>query len=428
MVDYVGGGCNAAGMSSPGFWETFPREFHVCFVSQPDEGHERDQGNMKLKDCINLQHLQRMAKQRLPTPIFDFLEGGADDEWTLGQNPEAFNHYPLTTRTLVDISSINTATRILGQDIAWPVIVAPTGASELFHRDAESAVARAAAESATLYTLSTMSNTSLEQVAAASSAARAFQLYVFRDRQRVESLVDRCRNAGYQSLVLTVDTPLSGNRERDRVNGMSIPPRWNLRNLAKFARKPEWSLNAAFRCKYDLANFSDVGAGETRGLALDYINRQFDRSVTWEQAEWLARLWNGPFAIKGILSAADARRAADIGATAIWISNHGGRQLDGVAATVDCLPGIRKAVGVDIEIILDGGVRRGTHVLKALALGANACALGRPCLYGLAAAGQAGVTHSLSILRAELERAMALAGCRNIADINADVLHQPIIY
>lgn len=378
---------------------------------------------MKLKQCINIKNLRDMAGRRLPRPIFDFLEGGAEGEWTLQANSRAFDRYPLSTRTLVDISSIDMSTRLLGQDLSWPVIVAPTGASQLFHIDAEPAVARAAAEANTLYTLSTMSNTSLEAVSTASPTARAFQLYVFRDRQRVESLVERCRKAGYQALVLTVDTPLSGNRERDRANGMSIPPRWTARNLLQFASKPSWSLNAKFRCHFELANFSDVGAGDTHGLALDYVNRQFDRSVTWEQAAWLAKLWDGPLAIKGILSASDAQRAVDIGATAVWISNHGGRQLDGVAATLDCLPGIRKAVGNDIEIILDGGVRRGSHVLKALALGANACALGRPCLYGLAAGGQAGVTLSLNILKSELERAMALAGCRSIADISSKNLH-----
>jgi L-lactate dehydrogenase (cytochrome) len=380
---------------------------------------------MKIGKSINIENLQGQARRRLPAPIFDFLEGGADDEWSLRQNQKAFNRYPLSTRTLRDISTIDCKTRILEQDISWPVIVAPTGASELFHRSAEPAVASAAAEAGTLYTLSTMSNTSLETVGAACTGAKAFQLYVFRDRHRVESLVERCRHAGYQALVLTVDTPLSGNRERDRRNGMSIPPRWNLRNVARFAMRPEWSLNAAFRCKYELGNFTDVGAGDNKGLALDYINRQFDRSVTWEQAAWLARLWNGPFAVKGILSPDDARRAVDIGATAIWVSNHGGRQLDGVPATVDCLPAIRKAVGERTEIILDGGIRRGTHVLKALALGANACALGRPCLYGLAAAGQAGVTQSLTILRSEFERAMALAGCSRIADIDAGLLWKP---
>ncbi len=395
------------------------REFHE---------HSKATGRqlpMNLKHCINIRNLQEMACRRLPRPIFDFLEGGAEDEWTMRENGRAFERYPLVTKTLVDISQVNLSTRVLGQDLGWPVIVAPTGASELFHRDAEAAVARAAADAGTLYTLSTMSNTSLEEVGAATDGAKAFQLYVFRDRGRVESLVERSRAAGYRALVLTVDTPLSGNRERDRANGMSIPPRWTARNLLQFASRPAWSLNAKFRCRFELANFSDVGAGDTRGLALDYVNRQFDRSVTWEQAAWLAKLWNGPLAIKGILSPGDAQRAADIGASAIWISNHGGRQLDGVAATVDCLPAIRRAVGKDMEIILDGGVRRGTHVLKALALGANACAVGRPCLYGLAAAGQAGVTLSLNILRAELERAMALAGCASLADINSDLLHQP---
>jgi L-lactate dehydrogenase (cytochrome) len=382
---------------------------------------------MNLNRCINIRNLQEMASRHLPRPIFDFLEGGADDEWTLRENTRAFERYPLVTKTLVDISQVSLSTRLLGQDLGWPVIVAPTGASQLFHPEAEPAVTRAAAETGTLYTLSTMSNTPLEEVGAATDAAKAFQLYVFRDRGRVESLVERSRAAGYQALVLTVDTPLSGNRERDRANGMSIPPRWTARNVLQFAGKPAWSLNAKFRCRFELANFSDVGAGDTHGLALDYVNRQFDRSVTWEQAAWLAKLWNGPLAIKGILSPGDAQRAADIGATAVWISNHGGRQLDGVTAAVDCLPAIRRAVGKDIEIILDGGVRRGTHVLKALALGANACAVGRPCLYGLAAAGQAGVTLSLSILRAELERAMALAGCPTLADVNSDILHPPAL-
>ncbi len=381
---------------------------------------------MKLSACYNLDDLRRKARRRLPRPIFDFLEGGADDEWTVRRNLSAYGRYPLTTRTLVDVSAIDTRTRVLGQDLDWPVVVAPTGASQLFHHQAEPAVARAAAASGSLYALSTMSNTSLEDVAAASGGPRAFQLYVFRDRSRVESLVDRCRAAGYTSLILTVDTPLSGNRERDRVNGMSIPPRWNARNLMQFASRPAWSWHALRTCDYALANFGDIGAGETNalGLALDYVNRQFDRSVTWEDARWLADLWDGPFAVKGILSAADARRAADIGATAVWLSNHGGRQLDGVTPAVDCVPAVRAAVGDSVEIIVDGGIRRGTQILKALALGANACALGRTCLYGLAAGGEAGVAHALSLLRAELERAMALAGSPAIDRIGPQLLHR----
>jgi L-lactate dehydrogenase (cytochrome) len=379
----------------------------------------------RLMNCLNLDDLRRMAWRRLPRPIFDFLEGGADDEWTARRNLRAFDDVALTTRTLVDISTLDTRSRLFGQPIDWPVIIAPTGASQLFHHTAEPAIARAAANSGTLYTLSTMSNTSLEEIGALNDAPKVFQLYVFKDRSRVESLIDRCRRADYRALCLTVDTPLSGNRERDRLNGMSIPPRWTLKNLLRFAARPTWSLNAAFRCRYTLANFDDLasaGTGST-ALALEYVNSQFDRTVTWRDAAWLAKLWNGPLAIKGILSAEDARRAVDVGATAVWVSNHGGRQLDGVPSAIECLPAVRAAVGGEIEIILDGGVRRGTHVLKALALGANACALGRPWLYGLAAAGEAGVSHALNILRSEFERDMALAGCAKLADIGPERLH-----
>jgi len=381
----------------------------------------RVQTKMTAQNPINIEHLRQLARRRLPRPIFDFLEGGSDDEWTLRRNLQGFDHYPLMSRTLVDTSTIDTRTQLLGRELAWPVIVAPTGASQLFHPGGELAVARAAGECETLYTLSTMSNTRLEDVGAASTAPKMFQLYVFRDRSRVESLVDRCRQSGYQALCLTVDTPLSGNRERDRVNGMRIPPRWTLRNLYQFASHPTWSLNARFRSNFALANFGDIapGASNAQQLAIEYVNSQFDRTLTWKDAEWLARLWGGPFAIKGIMSGEDARRAADIGATAVWISNHGGRQLDGLPATVSCIPAVREAVGDAVEIIVDGGIRRGTHVLKALALGANACALGRPCLYGLAAGGQSGVAHSLKLLRAEFERGMALAGCPSISDIGA---------
>jgi L-lactate dehydrogenase (cytochrome) len=379
---------------------------------------------MNLKRCYNIESLRQMARQRLPKPIFDFLEGGADDEWTTRENPRAFDKYPLSPRTLVNVEAIKTSTRILGQEIEWPVIIAPTGANELFHRTAEPAVARAAGDNGTIYTLSIMSNTSLEEVGAVNSSPKMLQLYVFRDRSRIESLVGRCKEAGYKALCLTVDTPVGGNRERDRVNGMRIPPRWTLSNLFQFASKPRWSVPAALQGKYELANFRDVARGDHGQLpVMEYINQQFDRSVTWKEARWLAKIWDGPFAIKGILSAEDARRAVDIGASAVWISNHGGRQLDGVPASIDCVRAVRSAVGDDIEIILDGGVRRGTHVLKALALGANACALGRPCLYGFAAAGQAGVDLSLKLLRDELKRAMELAGCADISDIGPDWLH-----
>ena len=380
---------------------------------------------MSLNDCFNIDELRKRAKRRLPRQIFDFLEGGAEDEWSLRNNCRAYEDYPLSTRTLVDVAAVDTRTRLLGRAIDWPVIVAPTGANELFHYTGEPAVARAAAAFGTWYALSTMSNTSLEAVADAGGGPRMLQVYVFRDRERVTSLVERSREAGYGALCLTVDTPVSGNRERDRANRMTIPPRWTPRNILRFAARPAWSLDALFRCEFALGNFADIGEGGLAGsgLALDYVNRQFDPGVTWEYAEWLARLWDGPFVVKGIISAADARRAVDIGASAVWISNHGGRQLDGVAATVDCIPRIREAVGDRVEVVVDGGIRRGTQILKALALGANACAVGRACMYGLAAAGQRGVEHSLTLLKEELKRAMALTGCPDIGAVGPQLLH-----
>jgi L-lactate dehydrogenase (cytochrome) len=379
---------------------------------------------MGLAECINIEDLRSLARRRLPGPIFDFLEGGADDEWTARRNVEAFDNYPLIPRTLVDVGTIDTKTNLLGRQIDWPVIIAPSGISAIFHHTGEAAVSRATGESGTFYSLSTMSSQSIEEIAALDDVLKIFQVYVFRDRELIEALVERCRSAGYDALCLTVDTPLSGNRERDRANGMSIPPQWTLSNLLKFAARPVWSLNALFRGRYELANFRDItrNAARSAQTTLEFVNNQFDRTVTWKDAAWLAKEWSGPFALKGVMSADDARRAVDIGATAVWLSNHGGRQIDGVPATIDCLADIRDAVGDSIEIIFDGGVRRGTHILKALALGANVCAIGRPYLYGLAAGGYTGVAHALEILRSELERDMALIGCPSLDDIGRHTL------
>jgi len=379
---------------------------------------------MQLNRCFNIEDLRRLACRRLPRPIFDFLEGGADDEWTVHRNIKGFEDYPLIPNTLVDVDNIDMSTRLLGRQIDWPVIAAPTGASALFHHTAESAVAQAVAESGTFYAMSTMSTQSLEAIGALNNAPKIFQVYVFRDRGLTEALVERCQAAQFDALCLTVDTPLSGNRERDRVNGMSIPPKWTVKSLLHFAAKPTWSFNSCFRSSFDLANFSDVAQTNIKPgqSALEYVNSQFDQTLTWDDAAWLAKKWQGPFALKGIMSAIDARRAVDIGATAIWLSNHGGRQFDGIPSTIECLAEIRAAVPDDIELIVDGGVRRGTHILKALALGANACAIGRPYLYGLAAGGFLGVAHALEILRSELERGMALLGTPTLEDIGRHCL------
>lgn len=375
---------------------------------------------MKLKHCHNINDLRTMARQRLPAPMFHYIDGGADDEATLRRNTQAFGDYELLPRTLIDVEHVNTGITLLGQDIEWPLIVAPTGMSRLFHHDGELAVARAAEKMGTIYSLSTLSTCDIETVAEAGSAAKMFQIYIHRDRGLTREFVERCKNSDYQALCLTVDMPVAGNREKDLVTGMTIPPRFTLSSMLSFAFHPYWSLNKIFRRKIELANVAEriKAAREPMGSIMEYANAQFDPSVGWEDAAELIQMWGGPFAIKGIMSADDAIRAAEIGATAVIVSNHAGRQLDGVPATIDCLPSIVEAVGGRMEIILDSGIRRGSHIAKALALGANACMVGRPYLYGLGAAGQQGVEHALSILRTELERTMALLGCTDIASIS----------
>lgn len=372
---------------------------------------------MQLDRCNNIADLRRMAKQRLPAPMFHYIDGGSDDEWSLRRNTTAFDDYELLPNYLRDISAIDTSTTLLGQKISWPVFLAPTGMSRLFHHEAEPAVARAAQKSGTFYTLSTMGTTRIEEIADQGPGPWMFQIYILKDRALTTEFVERCKAAKYQALCLTVDTALAGNRERDRVTGMVLPPRFSLKSFASFAAHPRWAFHLLKNPDFQIANVVHrVGKLGTVSL-IDYVNGQFDRTVTWDDVAWLVKQWGGPFVLKGIQSPADAKRAVDIGATAIMISNHGGRQLDAAPAPIDCVAAIRDAVGDRLELIVDGGVRRGTHVLKALALGANAVSIGRPYLYGLASGGQAGVERALGMLKSELERSMALLGCRTIAEI-----------
>jgi L-lactate dehydrogenase (cytochrome) len=379
---------------------------------------------MTLDRCYNIAHLRELARRRLPAPMFHYIDGGADDERTLARNTSAFDDYEFLPRVLRDVAQIDLSTSILGTQIDLPFFLAPTGMSRLFHRDKELGVARAAAAYRTLYSLSTMGTTSIEDIAALGAGPWMFQVYIFRDRGLTRELVERCRAAKVQALCLTVDTPLAGNRERDRVHGMSMPPRLTWRSAWSFATHPAWAAGVLLQPDFKLANVAHrvdaIGSG-TIGL-IDYVNKQFDRSISWRDAAWLAEQWGGPFAIKGLLRAEDARQAASIGATAVMLSNHGGRQLDSAAAPVSCVPAIRDAVGDALEIIVDGGIRRGTHVLKALALGADACSIGRSYLYGLAAGGQRGVERALHLLREELLRDMALLGCQRLDQVSPDLL------
>jgi L-lactate dehydrogenase (cytochrome) len=366
--------------------------------------------------CNNLTDFRRVARRKLPGPVFHYLDGGADDEITLARNTAAFADYELLPSQLSDVSHIDLRSTLFGQQVDWPVMIAPTGASKLFHAAGEQAVARAAAKFGMVYSLSTLSTATIEEVAAASAGPKAFQLYVFKDRGLTDEWLRRCSEAGYVALQLTVDTPVAGNRERDFVHGFGAPPRSRLRQLASFARHPGWLYRALVRKDLEMVNItsSSEAARDWKGGIRKYIDEQLERSLTWKDVEWLAARWRGPLVIKGVQTVADCRKAAESGAAAVMLSNHGGRQLESAPAPVDCIAAVADALRDRIEIFCDGGIRRGNHVVKALALGANACSIGRGYLFALAAAGQPGVERALELLRAETERTMALVGCNAV--------------
>jgi L-lactate dehydrogenase (cytochrome) len=381
---------------------------------------------MRLASCNNVMDFRRLAKRRLPTPVFHYIDGGADDEVAMRRNTTAFDDYELLPSQLSDVSNIDTSTTLFGQSVDWPVMISPTGASKLFHGAGECAVARAAEKFGMVYSLSTLSTATIEDVAAASSGPKLYQIYVFKDRGMTADQIERCKEAGYVALALTADTPMAGNRERDFVYGFGAAPRSRVRQVASFARYPGWLARTLIRKDLEMVNItsSDLSAKSWKGGIRKYIDDQLDRSLTWKDVEWLRNRWDGPLVIKGVQTVSDCRKAADAGATAVMLSNHGGRQLESAPAPVDCVAAVADALRDRLEIICDGGIRRGNHIVKALALGANACSIGRAYLYALAAGGQDGVERALGLLRSELERTMALAGCRTVAGIGGDTVNR----
>ena len=381
---------------------------------------------MRVSKCNNIADLRRLAKRRLPTPVFHYLDGGADDELSLLRNTRAFDDYELLPSHLSDVSSIDTRSSLFGQDIDWPVMISPTGASKLFHSDGESAVVRAAANFGTIYSLSTLATTSIADAAAGSDGPKMFQVYMFKDRALTSEFIELCKVSGYIALCLTVDTPVAGNRERDLVHGFSAAPRSRLRQAISFAQHPGWVARAIIRKDLDMVNITRSKAA-AQNIDTDiriFIYEQMDRSLTWKDVEWLRERWDGPLVVKGVLTVDDCRKAADAGATAVMLSNHGGRQLDSSPAPVDCVAAVADALRDRLEIICDGGIRRGSHIVKALALGANACSVGRGYLFGLAAGGQDGVERALTILRTEFERTLALIGCNSVAKLGSDSVQE----
>ena len=349
---------------------------------------------------LTIDEFEEAARGRLPRMVFDYFAGGSGEEWTLVENRRAFERWVLRPRVLVDVSDVDLRTTVLGQEVAFPILLAPTALQRMAHRYGELATARAAASVGALMVLSTVSTASMEEVAT-SGARRWFQLYVLKDRDLTAELVKRAHAAGYGALVLTVDAPILGRRFRDDRNRFSLPP-----GIA-------------------MANLEGMGLPESEGSRLfAFFVERHDGSLAWEDVAWLASLTPMPLVLKGVLRGDDARRGVDAGAAAIVVSNHGGRQLDGSPATIDVLPEVVEAVEGLAEVLVDGGIRRGSDVMKALAMGARAVLVGRPYLWGLAVDGEAGVRRVLELLRDDLELAMALCGCPTVSHIDRSLVAQ----
>ena len=376
---------------------------------------------MNINKCYNFNDFRKLAKKRLPSPIFHYIDGGADDETTLKRNTDSFNDCDLVPNVLASVGKPDLSTTVFGKKIDMPIFLSPTAMQRLYHHDGDKASARAAEKFGTIYSMSTMANNTIEEIAEISKGPKLFQLYVHKDQSITDDLIERCRTSGYDGMCLTVDTLVGGNRERDLRTGFTTPPKLTLQSLFSFAMRPEWVFNYFTHKKFELSNVAkktDKGTNIAKSV-VEYINEQYDPAMNWKDAEYCVKKWNKPFALKGVMSVEDAKRAIDIGCTAIMVSNHGGRQLDGSRSPFDQLPAIREAVGDKLEIILDGGVRRGTHVIKALSLGATACSFGKGFLFGLGAGGQIGVEQVLKRMKEELRRDMILLGCKSIKELNS---------
>ena len=379
---------------------------------------------MNLKECHNFEDFRKLAKKKLPAPIFHYIDGGADDEVTLRRNTESFNDCDLVPNILASVGVPDLSTTIFGKKIDMPIFLSPAAMQRLFHHEGDIASARAAEKFGTFYSMSSMGNNTIEEVSNISKGPKLFQLYVHKDQSITDDLIDRSRNSGFDAMCLTVDTLVAGNREKDHRTGFTTPPKLTLQSLMSFAMSPEWVFNYLTHKKFELANVSkktDKGTNISKSV-IEYINEQYDPAMNWKDAEYCVKKWNGPFALKGVMSVEDAKKAIDIGCTAIMISNHGGRQLDGSRSPFDQVKAISDAVGDKLEIILDGGVRRGTHVLKALAAGAKACSFGKMFLFSLSAGGQKGVEKLLQNMKNEIYRNMVLMGCKSLKELDGTKL------
>jgi L-lactate dehydrogenase (cytochrome) len=378
---------------------------------------------MRLRDCHNFHDFRRLARRRLPSPIFNYIDGAADDEVTYRRNTASFERCDLVPNILRGVETIDMSVTVLGQKLAMPVYCSPTALQRLFHHQGERAVAAAAAKSGTIFGVSSLGTVSLEELRKAHKTPQVYQFYFHKDRGLNHAMMQRAKEAGIDAMMLTVDSITGGNRERDLRTGFSIPFRLTLGGMFQFAIKPLWGINYVAHERFKLPQLDEHVDMSGSAMSIGrYFTEMLDPSMTWNDVAEMVRAWNGQFCLKGVMSVADAKRAAEIGCTGIVISNHGGRQLDGSRAPFDQLAEIVDAVGDRIDVLMDGGVQRGTHVLKALSLGAKAVGVGRFYLFALAAAGQAGVERALDLMRAEIERDMKLMGCTSISQLSRDNL------
>ncbi|MGE3911084.1 MAG: alpha-hydroxy acid oxidase [Chloroflexota bacterium] len=378
--------------------------------------------------AINIEDLRQRARRRLPRAVFDFVDGGGEDEWSVRENRAAFERITFRPRVLVDVSQRDQTTTVLGQKLAAPIVCAPTGMPGLLWPRGEVEAAKAAKKAGSIYTLATRATCSIEEVAEATDGHCWFQVYVWQDREMTKQLVERAAAAGAKAMFLTVDVQVVSQRERDLRNGFTVPPKVTVRNALNTLQKLDWMRRVLGGPKItdrNFLSFSEQAGGDDLVRLGGFINRKYDPSVDWEDFRWFRSLWKGPLVIKGITTPEDARLAVEYGADGIVVSNHGGRQLDYMQASIEALPEIADAVGDRLEILLDSGVRRGTDVVKALALGAKACMVGRPYLWGLGAGGQTGVERALNILQTETDRTLALIGRPTLAQLDRTAVRLP---
>ena len=373
-----------------------------------------------INNCHNVKDFRNLAKSRLPSPIFHYIDGAADDEVTYRRNTEAYDQCDLVPNVLTGVEKVDMSTTVMGQKLDLPIYCAPTALQRLFHPDGEIGVGMAAEKFGTMFGVSSLGTASIEEIANLISTPKLFQLYVHKDQGLNDYLIDQCKEHNFDTMAVTVDSSVGGNREKDLYTGFTIPLNLSLKSIISFATHPAWAFNYFTKPKWELSNLNKhVTEGTNLMTSIgDYFTKMLDNSLSWKKIEQINSKWGKPFAIKGVMSVEDAKKAVDVGASAIMISNHGGRQLDGSRSPFDQLEEIVNAVGDKIDVICEGGIRRGTHILKALSLGAKACSGGRMYLYALAAGGQKGVERALGNLKKEIERDMILMGVSNVSELS----------